>query len=350
MKKILIVFGAFCLIFSCGARAETKPFTLSYDRTYASPDTYKKQAQAWFDKHFAGASKTDLLLALNLVYTSWARSSANLHAQSHIEKARAALSDMAYSFALTRLTPGLYVSGPTGNTLAKNNPTNNTVLDTAPQTGTVHEHNALDTLDAALANHKNISRMHHYALEYIIDRKQIASSAALAGLVLMRRSARTTVAQALATVPRHIGDIITQTHAQLSDAIEKFSHQKLINLERRGAIDFLWKYIQRFFARAFVNSDKAYSHGWYACDQALLLSQSVHNALWRVMEEVRCAFYRAHYDVIYAALQKSAAVTQTLPETSSKDFCMLFDRDGKTSRCPKILPAPHSLSASFVLS
>ena len=60
------------------------------------------------------------------------------------------------------------------------------------------------------------------------------------------------------------------------------------------------------------------------------------------MEEVRSAFYQAHYAVIYEALQKSAA--------APKAYCVLFDQGGVIADCVKNLPEPHSLSTPFALS
>ena len=322
----------FCALSVCTlitAQATAKPFTLAYDRLFASPDAYKKQAQERFDRYFSSASQTDLSLLLNLFYTAWARSQANLITRDLIEHARATLSDATHVFALTRLSPALYLPEQT-----KDNDQKQNRLD-----------RNMTTLDHALAHHKNISLTYHYTLDALFDQHKLASPTALSGLTLVRRDARTAVAQALATVARHLDDIVIQAHAQLATAIENFSHQKLLGTDRsehRGAIEFLWQYIRRFFERAFFMSDKAYAHGWYAVDQALLMSHSVHNALWHLMEEVRTAFYQAHYALIYDALEKSGAAPQA--------YCLLFGESGPTSTCPHILPEPHSLSTPFVLS
>lgn len=350
MEKRANFFTYFCLLSICtlvAAQAAAKPFILAYDRTFASPDIYKKQAQDRFDRHLATAPQSDLSLILNLFYTAWARSQANLITQDRLEKIHAALSDATHTFTLARLSPGLYVQKQTK------------AADQKPENVDA----GVITITQALAYHKDIGSTYHRTLDYIFDQHKLTSRTALAGLTLIRRDARTAVSQALATVARHLDTVIEQAHAQLSTAVENFSHQKLLGMTRsdkhrvsdeprtsehremsdeRGAIDVLWQYIRRFFARAFFASDKAYSHGSYAVDQALLMSQSVHNALWRVMEEVRSAFYAAHYAAVYAALQKSAAAPQA--------YCVLFDANGTISTCPKILPEPHSLSAPFVLS
>ena len=244
IKKFFV--GFFCLTSLACAHAETKSFILSYDHIFSAPATYKAQAQAWLSAYLSQASPEDLSLILNLIYAAWERSQATIIVQTELEKRQAMLSDAAYMIALARQTPALYAR---------------------PQANVTREHDAAggtggaDTLslDALREYHENTSLAYHYALDTLIDQKKL-SPQARAAVLTMRREARTAVSQAIASLPRHLDDIIAESHAHLVDAIEKFSHQRLLNYDR-GAFGAMWEYIRRFFTRAFFKADKAYAHG-----------------------------------------------------------------------------------------
>lgn len=60
-----------------------------------------------------------------------------------------------------------------------------------------------------------------------------------------------------------------------------------------------WKQIQQFLATTFSHTDRGYADAAHDVACALNMSRDIHAAIWKIMDEVRCAYYHAHYNALY---------------------------------------------------
>lgn len=311
MKKHLFLILVTCI-------PHLSATTLPFDAMLSNKNWYKAQAQQWVREYVLTASQKDLCLIANVLYFSWARSATNVATAHVVQDALQSIVDSAHRFDVTRLTPA--------RTFTTKQPSKT----------------SLDQLYKHLDRHEIISKTYHQALDLIIDKLALESDNAQAALKQVRTRARSAVAQGVASVVTHFDQLLSQAHTWLDSVIRTLFKNKPIDpTDSKAILQILYKYIERLLAKAFIASDSKYATAWNDTAQALLIPHDLHNALWDVMEQVRAAFYAAHYEALYE-------YTHMLP-TPQACFVNINESGWITNATQKI-PAPDSLLSPFALS
>lgn len=292
--------------------------SLPFDIMLAHKSWYKAQAKEWVNEYLLSVSPQDLCLIANVLYYSWARSTANLTTQRYVEASLQTMVDIAHAFDTTRLTPARYF------------------------THKQPRKTSFENLYQALATHESASKTYHQALALIIDKEALESFNAQAALSTVRVNARTAVAQGVASIATHFDQLLSQAHTWLESVIKILFKNKPIETGGSKAImQTLWKYIERLLAKAFIASDSKYATAWNDAVQALLIPHDLHSALWDVMEQTRSAFYAAHYEAVYEFMA-------ALKPTPSCYFAV--NEAGWIVNGTQPIPDPDSLLTPFALS
>jgi hypothetical protein len=310
MKKYLLI-----LLFATSAINAT---SLPFDTMLANKNWYKSQAQQWVNEYLLSVPPQNLCLIANVLYCAWARSSANVQTQRYVESSLQTMVDLAHHFDITRLTPARYFT--------------NKQPDKTP----------LNQLYQALDQHEKASKAYHQAITLIVDKEALESINAQAAITTVRSNARTAVAQGVASVVTHFDQLLSQAHIWLESVIKLLFKNKPIDpSDSKTILQTLWKYIERLLAKAFIASDSKYITAWNDAMQALLIPHALHNALWDVMEQVRAAFYAAHYEAVYEYMQALHL---------SKPCYLTIDNTGFIANTTHIIPVPDSLLTPIALS
>lgn len=289
----------------------TTPTSLSFDTLLANPEWYKEQAKQWVNMYLLSVPPQDLCLTANVLLYSWAQAQANVETQPYIQSGLQTVVEAAHVFDKTRLTPGEYFTMSPLQTID------------------------IEKLNWALKHHEIASKTYHQALLLIIEKEALSSINAQEAIKQIQANARTAVAQGVASIVRHFDTLITKAHSWLEAVVKILFKNKPIDAKNsKGILKALWQYIEGLLAKAFIASDSIYSTAWYDSAQALLIPHDLHNALWDVMERVRAAFYRAHYEALYEYMQESGIAASCL---------IKVDESGWVQNPTNFLPDPHSL-------
>jgi hypothetical protein len=311
-------------VISSGLHSARDALALLADRKPQTPDFYTNEAQLWVNAYAPLLSPQECVWVLGLLYSSWLRSEATCYVQKELYKALNAFEGAAHIFKTARLDPGTYQKSPS-----------------------IAENTAVTLARALklLSRHQEIALTYHHAVVALVHGPGLRSGNR--AIHQLRKSARMAIARALGLELSSINALIARANSQLLKSAQTFAQRQLFKVKapllKRGIIKVAWNYAQQALAQTFFKTDREYTSGLNDCTEALSIAHGAHNLVWQRIEEIRAAYYHAHYSALY-----NYTIAHGTPAAS---LCLAFNQEGFAPHaCFKKLPEPSSLASSFDLS
>ena len=283
---------------------------------YKNPQHYKNQAETWIQNYVSEIPLEDLILILNLTYLSWQRSQQNNELQEKISAVSHLHNDARYLFNAARRDPSHYARTHYPSTLTT------IFLDYAQ----------------SLSEHEKIGRAYHYAVEHLIDGNVLTQNASVR---VMRKNARSAVVSALMAMPHLPTFMKPANHTSLELADEHLADNPELKTTKEAKPKKLFTHITQFLSHVFAAADKGHSNADYQKAQKRITEQERYDTLWWIIDEVRSAFYQAHYKALYEHCINTGIQVRQL--------CLKIDEGGlHEHECLSLLP--DSLSHTFAVS
>jgi hypothetical protein len=308
-------------LFSLHASSALLAFHIPYHQDYKDTHhvdslNYKNQATHWVQHYGSGSSTEDVLYLLVMAYLSWQRSIMNLRLQEKIALISAIHNDAVHIFNQARLDPSQYSKTPYPKELG-------TLFQDYVQT---------------LFEHQKAGLAYHHAVTYLLDGDALTQKA---GIRVMKKNSRTAVSHALMSILSSLTSFIRSPddHSVDSDLLPATTLQT----GKKGKIKKAFAHITSMLAHAFATTDKAYNTIEYERAKKLAHEKARHDAIWKIIDEVRSSFYQAYYTALYEHCISRGIEAQHM--------CLMIDEDGlHKNECLTVLPDPQSLSHHFAVS
>jgi hypothetical protein len=251
-----------------------------FQTTLCSP-SYEQQAHEWVRRYVLtnsgvlALSTHDAQHLANLLYYSYQRSTATIHAQKDALPLLDALWKSWQNVAQTRMNPSR--TRPYQALAAKQIAALRTYVNTQDA-----YHNAQESY-ATVSN-------------FVVKGNAVQSPHLKDGIKELRTAARTVVSQALLDVKNHVTKLSTYIGTK-----KMVDEQMLTKTTMR---EFFTSYIPQLAVKSFVETEQGTNTISDESWRLLFGMQEVSSYVWHTLEERRAEFYRAHYQELYRALQK----------------------------------------------